>query len=267
MKCNPSTRICLAGIRSSRKSARSRRQAPRRGSGKVSTGRSGRLHDRSELAGSVGISAVALSRPPLSEKKFEERLDMVKAPKYQMKAPPGETRNEAPRDWHQKWESRVLHVFLICGLVLTLGRVLLEDAQRLYAAVEEMISKQPAPQKNIDPSIPKGRSALSPATPWTDGIGRDDHLHPGLQESAPRPVSPVSMPVILAGILRRAAPVLAGASAYECRITSTSPSLTMYSLPSSRNKPFSRTPGYPPRSIRFFQFTTSARMNFFSKSE
>ena len=30
---------------------------------------------------------------------------------------------------------------------------------------------------------------------------------------------------------------------YECRITSTSPSLTIYSLPSRRRRPFSRTPG------------------------
>ncbi len=30
---------------------------------------------------------------------------------------------------------------------------------------------------------------------------------------------------------------------YPCRITSTSPSLTMYSLPSRRSSPFSRTPG------------------------
>ena len=50
------------------------------------------------------------------------------------------------------------------------------------------------------------------------------------------------------------------------RITSTSPSLTIYSLPSSRSRPFSRTPGYPPCSIKAFQLTTSARMNFFSKS-
>src|SRR6185312_9131385 len=34
-----------------------------------------------------------------------------------------------------------------------------------------------------------------------------------------------------------------GRRAYEWRITSTSPSLTMYSLPSRRNRPFSRTPG------------------------
>ena len=32
---------------------------------------------------------------------------------------------------------------------------------------------------------------------------------------------------------------------YECRITNTSPSLTMYSFPSSRSSPFSLTPGYP----------------------
>ena len=34
-----------------------------------------------------------------------------------------------------------------------------------------------------------------------------------------------------------------------CRITSTSPSLTMYSFPSSFSSPFSLTPGYPPCSI------------------
>ena len=44
-------------------------------------------------------------------------------------------------------------------------------------------------------------------------------------------------------LVRRSLRLARRGSSYECRITSTSPSLTMYSLPSRRSRPFSRTPG------------------------
>lgn len=53
---------------------------------------------------------------------------------------------------------------------------------------------------------------------------------------------------------------------YPWRIASTSPSCTIYSLPSSRRSPLPRAAAYPPCSISFSQWMASARMNFFAKS-
>ncbi len=53
----------------------------------------------------------------------------------------------------------------------------------------------------------------------------------------------------------------------ECRMCSTSPSCTMYSLPSSRKMPLARASASEPASSNWSQRIVSARMKCFSRSE
>ena len=61
--------------------------------------------------------------------------------------------------------------------------------------------------------------------------------------AVPIPAGPDLLYAISATGLSLLCALIRRGSAHECRITSTSPSLTMYSLPSRRSSPFSRTPG------------------------
>jgi hypothetical protein len=70
-------------------------------------------------------------------------------------------KGRAQPDWHKQWESRVVHVFLIFGLALTLGRVLVDDVQRLYTAVVGIFVPPPH-EKGADTPTPDRRSASSP---------------------------------------------------------------------------------------------------------
>jgi hypothetical protein len=167
---------------------------------------------------------------------------MDRAPKVQKKTLSVDRRPGTQRDWHKEWESRVLHVFLISGLVLTLGRVLLDDVQRLYVAVEEIIFRQPTPGKSVDTPVPDRRSALNPNAEWNGEPGQGDHGQPIPHESADSSASLSSMNGIPWAILSRVNAHYADV-VHEWRITSTSPSLTIYSFPSRRSRPFSRTPG------------------------